>query len=70
MKSINLYVLTRVKDFEDIALYEKALSLRDEEIKCRKEEIEIINLIVNQLLMYRVLLGKMDGFFIRSQYLR
>ena len=52
MRSVNLRTLS-VKMRDDILpLYEKSLSSRDEEIKIRKEEIELIRTIVNNLISY------------------
>lgn len=48
MRAINLYVLTRMTEKKLYSFYEKALSLREEKIKVRIEEIEIIeNIVVN-----------------------
>lgn len=46
MRAINLYVLTRLLNNNLYSSYEKTLSLRDERIKVRIEEIELINEIV------------------------
>jgi len=46
MRAINLYVLTRLLNNNLYSSYEKTLSLRDEKIKVRIEEIELINEIV------------------------
>lgn len=49
MRAINMYVLTRMTERKLYSFYEKALSLRDERIKVRIEEIEIIETIVANL---------------------
>ena len=46
MRAINLYVLTRLLNNNLYSSYEKTLSLRDEKIKVRIEEIELISEIV------------------------
>lgn len=49
MRAINMYVLTRMTEKKLYSFYEKALSLRDDKIKVRFEEIEIIETIVANL---------------------
>ena len=51
MKSVNLYLLTRQVAPEILSEYEYALSGRDKSIKCRTEEIEMINAIVDQFFL-------------------
>lgn len=53
MRAINLYTITRDIDEELLPLYEKALSDREEDIKVRREEIELIETIVNNLIFYK-----------------
>ncbi len=50
MKAVNLFILTRKIEYDTRALYEKALSNRDEEIKVRMEEIDMIQMIVDRFL--------------------
>ena len=49
MRSINLYVLTRISAVEMYSLYEKSLSQRAECTKVRQEEIELIRVLINNL---------------------
>lgn len=63
MKSLNLYLLTRNIEDRDISLYEKILSARDEEIKYRPEEIEMIKILVDNLISNNVSIKKLAGFF-------
>lgn len=63
MKSLNLYFLTRDIEDKDISLYEKILSARDEEIKYRPEEIDMIKELVNNLISNNVSINKLAGFF-------
>ena len=51
MKAVNLYLLTRQVAPEILSEYEYALSGRDKSIKCRTEEIEMINAIVDQFFL-------------------
>lgn len=53
MNAVNLYTLTRDVDGEMKSLYEKALSQRDDKIKIREEEYELIRSIINNLIFCR-----------------
>lgn len=54
MKALNLYILSREIDANIFALYEKALSNRDETLKIRFEEINAISFLVNNFLFHKV----------------
>lgn len=63
MKSINLFLLTRNIDDKDIFLYEDLLSAREEEIKHRMDEVELLKTLVSYLVGFADPMKKMDGFF-------
>ncbi|MGN0325261.1 MAG: ATP-binding protein [Lachnospiraceae bacterium] len=53
MHALNLYTISREIDDELLPLYERALSDRNEFLKIRKEEIELIKTIVNNLHFFK-----------------
>lgn len=53
MRAINLYTISREIDDELRSLYERALSDRKDILKIRKEEIELIKVIVDNLIFYK-----------------
>lgn len=63
MKSINLFLLTRNINDKDIFLYEDLLSAREEEIKHRMEEVELLKTLVSNFIKFDNPMKKMDGFF-------
>lgn len=63
MKSINLFLLTRNINGKDIFLYEGLLSAREEEIRHRMDEVELLKTLVSYLVRFRDPMKKMDGFF-------
>ena len=64
MRAINLYVLTRLLNNNLYSSYEKTLSLRDEKIKVRIEEIELISEIVIAFKQFNVPLSLLVTGFI------
>lgn len=54
MRAINLYTISRKINGELMPLYEKALSDREEVAKVRKEEIDLIGVLVNNFIFHRV----------------
>ncbi len=63
MRAVNLYTLTRKIDDEIYALYEGALSDREEPIRIRMEEIEQISRLVNNFIFYRATAECYDNWF-------
>ncbi len=63
MRAVNIYILTRLLCLNLYSYYEKALSLRDEEIKVRPEEIDIIRVLVNNFRFHKASFEIMDGWF-------
>ena len=63
MKAVNLYLLTRQVAPDILSEYEYALSGRDKSIKCRTEEIEMINGIVDQFFLCGAAPHVYDGWF-------
>lgn len=63
MNAVNLYVLTRDISSEIYPLYEKCISHRDEELRIREGEISVINIIVNNLLLERIMPKFFDGWY-------
>lgn len=63
MKAVNLYLLTRQVAPELLSEYEYALSGREKSIKCRTEEIEMINGIVDQFFLCGAAPHAYDGWF-------
>ena len=63
MKSVNLYLLTRQVAPDILSEYEYALSGREKSIKCRTEEIEMINAIVDQFFLCGAAPHAYDGWF-------
>lgn len=62
MKSINLFLLTRDINDKDIFLYEDLLSAREEEIKHRMDEIELLKILVSNFIKFGNPMKKMDRF--------
>ena len=63
MKAVNLYLLTRQVAPDILSEYEYALSGREKSIKCRTEEIEMINAIVDQFFLCGAAPHVYDGWF-------
>ena len=63
MKSINLFLLTRNISDKDVFLYEDLLSAREEEIKHRMDEVELLKILVSNFIKFGNPMKKMDGFF-------
>lgn len=63
MRAVNIYILTRLLENNLYSAYEKALSLRDEEIKVRSEEIELISTIVAKLRFYKAPFESVNSWF-------
>lgn len=63
MHAVNLYMLTRDVDGEIKSLYEKALSQRDDKIKIREEEYEIIRSIIKNLVFCRMNTKGLEDWF-------
>lgn len=63
MNAVNLYTLTRDVDGEMKSLYEKALSQRDDKIKIREEEYELIKSIINNLIFCRTGTKSLEDWF-------
>lgn len=63
MKAVNLYILTREVDPDIQSEYEYALSCREEKIKLRKEEIDLIRVIVNHFIIRKATPPIFDGWF-------
>lgn len=63
MNAVNLYTLTRDVDGEIKSLYEKALSQRDDKIKIREEEYELIRSIINNLIFCRTDTKNLEDWF-------
>lgn len=63
MKAVNLYVLTRKVNQNDLDEYEYALSGRDSSIKFRPEEIEIIRIMVDNFIFHKASSHIYDGWF-------
>ncbi len=63
MKAVNLYILTRKIENETRSLYEKSLSEREEEIKFRTEEYDLIEEITSELLAQKAALAVFENWF-------
>ncbi len=63
MKAVNLYILTRTTTQDIKALYEKALSNREKEIKVREEEYCLIGEIVNNLIAIKADIDVFERWF-------
>ncbi len=63
MNAVNLYVLTRHICDETFPLYEKCLSCRDEELRIRTGELDMIKRIVNTLFQEHINLKCFDDWY-------
>lgn len=63
MRSINLYTFSREIQEDLLPLYEKSLSDREDEIKIRREEIDQIKVLVNNLLFYKIQKSGLANWF-------
>lgn len=63
MRAINLFTISRKIDDNIFPLYEKALSDREEEIKFRKEEIDLIETIVKNLFSFKAKISCFENWF-------
>lgn len=63
MRAVNLYILTRNVEKHTKAMYEKALSERNAEIKVREEEYDMILRIVRNLLSYHCSFSVFENWY-------
>ena len=63
MRAVNIYILTRLLNSNLYSYYEKALSLRDDEIKVRPEEIDLIKALIANFKFHKTSFEIMDGWF-------
>lgn len=63
MKALNLYILCKAKNNDNIVLYEQTLSNRTEKLHIKNAELDTLNSLVDKLLVDKIEIDAVSGFF-------